>query len=207
MATILDIGLIRSFDIVYAWLFVFAVTWAILEKTKAIGNDAKLINAIIAFAMATMFMLSSTAVAVINYIIPWFVVAIIFFLLMLLIFQMFGADAATIKSAMQDKSLYWTIIGIGLVIIVAGFGNVLGQSLLDQSQGVNSNSNGNINTYQGATYTNSNQNYSNSNVNGQTVTEDTNFNNNIYATLFHPKVLAMIVLFGIAIFAIALLTG
>ncbi len=203
MATILDLGLIQSFDIVYAWLFVFAVTWAILEKTQAVGKDAKLINAIIAFAMATMFMLSSTAVAVINYIIPWFVVAIIFFLLMLLIFQMFGADGEIIKKAMQDKSLYWTIIGIGLVIIVAGFGNVLGQSLLDQSQGVNTNTN----NYQGSTYTNSDQNYSNTNVNGQTVSQNTNFNNNIYATLFHPKVLAMLVLFGIAIFAIALLTG
>ncbi len=186
MATILDLGLVRSFDVIYAWIFVFAIAFAILVKTELIGKDNKAINAILAFALATIMLLSRVAIDVINAMIPWFVVAIIFLLFVILIFKLFGTEESKIKEAVaKDPAIYWTLIGIAIIIMVAAFGQVLGQSLTEQAfqQGT---TNATISTGTGA---------------------GANFQQNIYATLFHPKVLGLIVIFLIAVFAVALLSS
>ncbi len=185
MATVLDVGLLRSFGIIFPALFVFALVYSLLHKTKALGESIVL-NAIIAVVAAFMVILSDNLVKMINFMIPWFVVAIIFFVLVLLIFQAIGVKDTAISEAVKDKSLMWVIIGVCIVIIVAAFGNVFGQSLVEA--GVQSR--GEVNVTVGA--------------DGAATS---NFQQNIYATLFHPKVLGLIILFGVAIFAIALLTG
>ncbi len=187
MATILDLGLIQAFDVVYAWIFVFAISFAILVKTELIGKDNKAINAIIAFSLATMMLLSPVAIDVVNAMIPWFVVAIIFLLFVILIFKMFGTEDSKIKEAVsKDPAIYWTLIGISIIIMVAAFGQVLGQSLTEQAfqQG-----NTNATTYSSGTGAGA------------------DFEQNIYSTLFHPKVLGLIIIFLIAIFAVALLSS
>ncbi len=183
MATVLDVGLIQYFDVVFPVLLVFALVFALLHKTKVIG-DAPGINAIIAVASAMMILLSDTIVDMINFMIPWFVIVIIFFILMILIFQMFGLKEASLESAVKDKSVYWAIIGISAVIIVAAFGSVLGQSFTEASFQEGEV----IETAEGGVATAS-------------------FEQNITATLFHPKMLGLMVIFAIVIFAVALLSG
>jgi hypothetical protein len=117
--------------------------------------------------------------------IPWFTIAIIFLVLLLLLFQILGAKEGDIKKSIGDTSVQWTLIGIGIVIIVAAFGNVLGPKLTESS------------SQQGATVIN---------ATGGTGTS-TNFQSNVTAILFNPKVLGMIILFVIAIFAVVLLSG
>lgn len=184
MATFLDVGLLRYFNIIFPFLLVWALVFALLQKTKLVGSDRVGINAIIALAFAFMVSLSDAAVQIINFMIPWFTIAIIFFLLIILIFQIFGAGEKDIFAYVQkDKGIGWIIIGIVLIIAGAAFANVFGQDLLSQAGS-------------GETAVNVSS--------GGVASAD--FQRNIYTTLFHPKVLGIIVLFAIAIFAIALLS-
>lgn len=186
MATLLDIGLLQAFDIIFPFILVFALVYALLQKTKVIGETIA-VNAIIAGATAFLVLLSENALEIIKFIIPWFAVAVIFFVLLLLIFYVFGAKEADIFSAMKaDKAIIWVILGVAIVIIMAGFGHVLGQSIgpyLDEQ--------GNVTTID--------------DVKAGVATGS--FQQNITATLFHPKVLGLFILFGVMIFAVALLTG
>lgn len=182
MATILDVGLIQYFQVIYPVLFVFAIVFAVLQKTKAL-TDAVAINALIAVLAGFMVLLSRRLIDVINFMIPWFVVVIIFFILMLLIFRVFGAEEDVFKKALTGgREITYIIIGIVIVIMIAAFANVYGQTLLGESA-------------QAGT------------VEPGTGVASGSFQQNIYATLFHPKVLGMLILFGIAIAAVALLSS
>ncbi len=184
MATILDVSLLQTFDIVYPVLLVLVVMFALLQKTKAIGDNVG-INAAVAVAVAFMVVLSRTAIEIINFMIPWFVVTFLFFMLLLLIFQIFGATEKDIASYMKtDKGVGWVIIGIAIVIAMAGFGKVLGQTAGPYLEG------GNASVYDS----------------GSGVATGS-FETNVMATLFHPKVIGIMILFTIVIFAVALLTG
>ena len=183
MATVLDVGLLKTFDVIFPFILVWALTFATLQKTKITGASPG-INGIISAAVAFMILLSSNVVEMINFMIPWFAVAIIFFVLLLLIFMMFGLKESDLASAAKDKGVYWTLIGVGLIIAIAAFGNVFGQSFLEAGGAVQQSS---VNA-----------------TDGTTISAD--FEKNITGTLFHPKVIGMIVLFIIAIFAVALLT-
>ncbi len=182
MATFLDVGLLAYFDVIYAVLLVFALVFAALQKTKVIG-DSLAVNSIIAVVAGILVALSRDVVEIINFMIPWFVIAIIFFVLIILIFQIFGLKETDLAAAAKDKAVYWTILGIAIVIFVAAGATVFGQRFVEAGD-----STGEINATDGGVATGS-------------------FEANIYATLFHPKILAMLVLFGVAIFAIALLSG
>ena len=183
MATFIDVGLLSYFDAVFAILLVFAIVFALLQKTKILGGSLS-IDAIVAIAAAFMVLLSRSLIEMINFMIPWFVVAIIFLVLMILLFQMFGLKEASLEAMVKEKIVYWTIIVVGIVIVLAAFGTVFGQSLIPVTQ------EGQINT---------------------TLTESEvstgSYQQNIYAILFHPKIVGMVVLFAIAAFAIILLSG
>lgn|SRR3989338_1428693 len=183
MATLLDLGLLRYFSVIFSFILVWALVFALLQKTKILGDKAGL-NVLLAVAVAFLVSLSDNVVQIINFMIPWFTIAIIFFVLLLLIFQIFGAKQDDIfKYISNDRAVGWVIIGVVIIIVGASFANVFGQKLTQAA------------FEEGSTV----------NVSGTSVASP-NFQQNIYATLFHPKVLGMIVLFVIAIFAIALLS-
>ena len=180
MVTVLDIGLIKTFDFVFPVLLVWAFVFAMLQKTEVVGKNTG-INATIASAASLMILLSRTVIDMINFMIPWFSIAIIFFLLMLMLFMIFGAKAEG-ASYFQDKSLRWVLIAVGGLIFFAAIGNVLGQSFLEA---------GEITTT--------------TTVESGEGTSD--FQKNIIMTLRNPKVLGIGIIFAIVVFAIALLSG
>jgi len=182
MATILDVNLLQSFDFVFVILLVWTGAFAILHKTEALGKNTA-INATVAAAVSLLFLLSRTAIDIVNFIIPWFAVAIVFLFLMILIFMMFGANSGDILGALKSKeSIQWVLIAIGLIIIVAAFGNVLGQKFLGEDSPAVSN------------------------VNATSDVAGSDFEQNVQSTLFHPKIIGLLTLFGVLIFAVALLT-
>src|SRR3989338_347440 len=129
MATILDLSLLEGISFVFPWLLGFAFMYAILAKTKVIGEN-KGLNAIIAVVAAFTILLSKAAVAIINFVIPWFAVAIIFFILLVLLFMIFGhTDASIFAYIKEDKGVGWGLFVVGLLIVIAGFGAVFGQEL------------------------------------------------------------------------------
>ena len=182
MATVLDLGLISIFDIVFSWILIFAILFAILQK-KAFITKNVVINGAIASVIAFLVVLSKPAVAIINTTIPWFTVAIIFGILLLLLFHVFGLKEEALPELVKEKGIYWTILGVGIVIILAAFGQVFGQSFTEAAS-------------QGGQAV--------EDVNAGTSTGD--FQTNLYAILFNPKVLGVIIVFVIAVFAVFLLT-
>ncbi|MBI2666801.1 hypothetical protein HYX13_04270 [Candidatus Woesearchaeota archaeon] len=185
MATLLDIGLVQYFSVVFPFLFIVAVVYALLHKTKVVG-DSVTFNAVISVVTAFAVVLSDSAVKLINFIIPWFAVVVVFLVLLLLVFQTMGLKEDQLPNVVKDKTVYWTLIGIAFVIIIAGFANVFGQSALEAQQSVGETT---VTTTDGVT------------------TTTPAFEQNIYAILFHPKILGMMILFTIAIFAVALLSA
>ncbi len=192
MATVLDLSLLQTFDFIFPFIFVWALVFAILQKTGATGKAVG-IDAVIATVVGFMSIMSRGIIQIINFMIPWFAVAIIFFVLLLLLFRLFGATDKDIMGALTaDKSILWVLIGIGLVIIFAAFGNVFGQSFTEQA-------------FQGETGTTITT--ANATAGSTSGVATPNFQTNITGILANPKVLGMIILFAIAVFAIALLSG
>lgn len=181
MVTVLDIGIVQMFDFIFPVILIWAFVFALLQKTKVIG-DSPGINALIASIAALTVLLSRTVIDLINFMIPWFSIAIIFFVLMLLLFMIFGAKGT--EAFYKDEKLRWVILGVGILIVVAAGGKVLGQTMLEAGRG-----------------------------GGETVVEDgsgatgEDFQTNIILTLMNPKILGLIIVFAIVIFAVALLSG
>ena len=69
MATLIDIGLIHYFNVIFPFLFVVAIVYALLFKTKVVGNSVA-INALISVVAAFAVLLSDNAIKLINFIIP-----------------------------------------------------------------------------------------------------------------------------------------
>ncbi len=87
-------------DVLLPLLFVFVVVYGVLEKTKVMGSfsNARTINAIIAFVVGFIFVLSSTRVAALNSILQKLVLLLIASVMVQIIFAAFGAKSKFIKS-------------------------------------------------------------------------------------------------------------
>lgn len=182
MATILDLGILRYFDSIFPFVLVFALVFGLLQKKKFVTESIHL-NAAIGAVLAFMVILSDAAVKIINFMIPWLAVTIIFGILLLLIFQLLGLQEKDLPMIVKDKGVYWTVLVIAIVILVSSFGAVFGQSLTEAS-------------FEGGMAIEERQ---------GTATGD--FKSNIYAILFNTKVLGIMVLFAVAVFAVFLLSG
>ena len=196
MATVLDLGLVNYFSSIYPVLIVWAIIFALLQKTKVIGQSMG-INGIISVVIALMTLLSPTLVAIVNQMVPWFAMLIIFIVLVMLAFMTFGAKEADIASIIKNTTFLWIMIGACLLIFGAAVANVMGQQLTEASFGdgtVNSVNNGSLPANAAGEIP----------ATGSTATP--NFQSNIFAIATHPKVLGMVILFAVMIFAIALLT-
>ncbi len=179
MVTVLDLGLLQVVDFIFPFLLVWAFVFALLQKTEVVGK-ALGVNALIATVAAFTVLLSRTVIDLINFMIPWFAIAIIFFVLMILLFMIMGYKEVT---AYQDPSIRWVLIAVGILIAFAAFGKVMGQSLLEQAAQPEQVAEG-----EGGVAAKS-------------------FQQNIFLTVFHPKVLGLLVLFAIAVFTVALMSG
>jgi len=194
MATLLDVGLISYFGNIFPFIFVWAIVFAVLQKTKVIGT-AMGINAVVAAVAGLMVLLSQSLINIINFMVPWFAILIIFFVLMMLAFMSFGAKDADFASAFKNKTVLYLMIAACLGILGAAVANEFGQAATEASFGsgtaVVSANNGSIP------------------VTGEEVATSTgtsSFSTNMFGIITHPKVLGMVVLFAIVIFAVALLT-
>ena len=185
MVTVLDVSLLGTIGFIFPVLIVWAIIFALLQKTEWVTKSVG-INVTIASAIALSVLLSPKLIEFLNFIVPWFAVAIIFFVLLLLVFRIFGAEEKNFQNAViNDKALLWTLIGVGLLILISGIFSTIGQDITDLS-------------FQGG------QNASSVDSAG---VSSASFQQNIYGILFHPKILGVIVVFTIMVFAVALLTG
>lgn len=184
MASVLDLGLVEGFDILFVFLLIIVLVFALLTKFSILGKDKMGLNWLIAIAVGFLSLISPKVIALVKFIAPWFVLLFLFLVLLMLTFQILGAKDTDFQRVLnKDTAISWTIVGIGLVIIVAGFGVTFGQDLLE-GRSIVMDDDGN-----------------------PTVSDASSFETNVLQTLFHPKILGVMALFGISIFAVALLSG
>lgn len=183
----LDVGLLQYFSPIFSFILIFTLVYAVLQFTKLLGNN-KVVHATLALVVGAFFLFTPNASGVIMFITPWFTVLFIIIVFMLISFKIFGATDDQIRGVISNwGGLQWLIGIIGIVIIIAAFGNVFGQKFLGFTQG--------------------NQAVLPTNQNGELPTGTGDFEQNVAGVFFHPKILGMILILIIAGLTIRALSG
>jgi len=193
MATLIEgaTGLLGVFMPFFTAIFVFAVMFALLEKTKIFGEkQEKGRMAIISIVVAFMVLAIPQMTRLILTIIPWFFFVFLFIVLVDVGFIFIGGEGKgenSIFGVLQRDGAAWFFIVICAIIVALAAGHVFGQSLLPLT---NSGSNTSVTTNTTSTNTASNS-----------------FQQNLGATLFNPAIIGMFCFLIIATFAILFLSN
>jgi len=122
MATILDAGLFSFMVPFFIFLFTFVVLYALLSKTKILGENQTMLNLIASICISVVAVFTGSMTGVISAIAPWIVFLIIVLVFLFALFQFFGID--------KNKEI-WDYIGgptvvyiIVLVIVLIGLSQV-----------------------------------------------------------------------------------
>lgn len=183
MATPLDIGVLQSFESLFPLLFVFLVVYGVISSTKILG-DNKAVPALIAVILAIMTMFSTVAIRTINMMAPWFVLLFIFGIFLLITYQLFGVKEDAISGLWKgwDKGgstvFYWILT----IVVLIGLGSLM--TVLGEDKGGFREAVGITN-----------------------ISEVPAGELGFWQTIMHPKVLGMVLLLLIALFAVKHLTA
>ena len=187
MATFLDIGLAQHFSVIFPMLLVFVIIFALLEKSKMLG-DNKGLHSLIAFSIAMMMLFVPGVTQVISIMAPWFVLIfllVIFFVMIMLAIGMKWEVFAGYMSGWETP--HWFLLIIALIIFIGALGSVYGSSMLPYS-----GANAQVNTSAGGTT-------------GMT-TDTGDFNSNVGRVIFHPKTIGLVFLLLVGSLTIRLLS-
>jgi hypothetical protein len=195
MATPIDIGLLGSFSAIFIFIFVFAISYAVLGMTGVLGKDNKNIVGIVAFCIAIFLTISLKPRLIIMDMIPWFALVIVFFMfLMLAMRYVFGTDKgdSVLKAVMgsSDTGAGWWVFIIMVSILLVALSSSVGPEV---TPGSNTTTSGTATTDSGSATTGGS-------------TETGNWQSNVLNTLYHPKMLGAIIILAIALAAIQLLS-
>ncbi|MBT4166458.1 hypothetical protein HOE04_05450 [archaeon] len=110
---VLDISGVFFFMPVFSFLFVFLITYAILVKTKLLG-DMNWISVFVSFILAIVFMSFSSIELYVRSIIPWFAVLFVIVFLVLLIA---GLSTKNLDKVMTT-GFAWVMVSILVVVFL-----------------------------------------------------------------------------------------
>ena len=174
MATLLDsIALFENFSIIFVWLLVFTMIYAILSWKKPLGENNS-VNTLLSLAISSVFLFSQDAAKVVQTALPWFVIMVFVFVFMTIGKEAFGAKWTT---GLPQNIGVWIII-LSIIIVIWSISSVFGQRALEQT----------TNTTEVAAATRSGS------------VASGNFSDNFSNTFYHPKVLGMLLILFISIF-------
>jgi len=197
MATFLDISILSHFVSVFTFLLVFVIIFGLLEVFKVFGEGRKGLHALIAACIGFIFIFSSGVTTVIQTFMPWFTILILVIFFILFAVRMFGVSQKDISSAITEGSVMTWILIFTVLILLFSLGAGFGQKSLQDVQT--------------STPANASAGTSVSVINNQTTvvgsTNSPNFNQNLYNTLYNPKVLGLVLIMIIVILAMLFLTA
>jgi hypothetical protein len=202
----LDTGLLNFFSPLFLFILIFAIVYAMMQWSKLFG-DNKVLHAIIA-VMIGLFgsLLSPSARSMIEYIIPWFTFLIIFGVMIIIIFKMFGVSDSSLTFAVKSSGVMWTILIIAIVIALGALSNTFGQSSLaittpgaGATENVSSADTGQSTTNSVGIISVGNP--------GTPNMASTDFKSNLGATFYNPKILGALFILLIAAMAARMLTA
>lgn len=102
MVTPLTTGLIKSFDIVYAFLFVSIIVYVALGRIKSL-EEQQVIRAIAGVIVGFITLTSNIAIQTVKTMMPWFVILFIIIIFGLLTYQLFGIGEGTITEVLSGS--------------------------------------------------------------------------------------------------------
>jgi len=107
-------------DLVLPFLLIFTLVFAILEKTKILGDEKKQINAIIAFVMGLIFISFSKYVGITTNLMGVVAVIAVVLLVFMMLFA-FASGEEKIKIPDGVKYTLWILIAIIILISILVF--------------------------------------------------------------------------------------
>jgi hypothetical protein len=187
----IDVSFLQYFSPIFVFVLIFVTVYAMLQFTNFMGKN-KFLHAIIGILLAIIFMFSGAATTVVMFIAPWFTVLFIFLIFLIMAYKLFGATDDQIKEVITNWSAGQYLIGaVAIVIIIIGLSSALGQDFLGYTQDTGDLTDGSA-AVAGIGITDAGG--------GSTATSD--FQQNVVATLFNPKILAMVLILVIGAFTI-----
>jgi len=111
-----DISFVAYFAPIAAFLIVTAVTFAVLLKTKVLGEH-KVGLMVLSFIIAALFVSAGGAITYVKTIVPWFAVLLVSLFFLLLVTGFVGKP---IEFANKGIGLAFLII-LGLVFLISGY--------------------------------------------------------------------------------------
>ncbi|KHO47068.1 MAG: hypothetical protein QS99_C0003G0053 [archaeon GW2011_AR4] len=196
MASALDLSLIKGFQPIFNFLLIWVLAFAVLTKIKFFSESVGL-HAFLAFVMASLSFFSPIISDFISAMTPWLMLMLGMIVFTILAFKTLGVSDDDITGVVRkNSSITWTIVILLIIIVLAAAGSVVGKK---------------VGPYVGDTPPpeggNPISDLRNSGAGdaGSTATSDISYNAG--ATIFHPKVLGMILIFLIGLSAVGLLSG
>jgi hypothetical protein len=196
MATFPGLTLLSNFNFIFTFLFSFSIIFGILEFSHPFGEKKKGIYSIIAFSLSILLVSATKISNIVSFMAPWFVVTIIVVFFIIFVQMMFGVTAVELKdfatkSPYANTITYW-IIAIAIIALIFGISLEYGQSVgpylnNTSSSGSTQGTMNSLNVSSGSTASG-------------------NFQQNLGATIFHPKVLGLIAITLIGTFSVRLLS-
>ncbi|MCK5149763.1 hypothetical protein KAJ87_02465 [Candidatus Pacearchaeota archaeon] len=107
-------------DFILPFLLIFTLVFAILEKTKLLGDGKKQLNAIVAFVIGLIFVTAVFPKEVVGNLMLFLTVALV---IMFVIMLLWGFVFGDIKDGFKPEG--WMKIGLGLIIGIATIAAVI----------------------------------------------------------------------------------
>lgn len=126
----IDLSGIATFIPVFGFMLVFSVTFALLGKTKLFEGN-KLLNILISFSIAIIFLVSANAIEYVRVITPWFAAFVVSLLFIALVVGLFTKEIDKFFPAWFG----WIIVIVLIVIFVASASYVFGDLISKYLQG------------------------------------------------------------------------
>ena len=128
MATFLDISLLNRAEVIFAFIFIWIGVYAILTHTKWLGDKKNNIYAVLAFAVAILTIFTKPVMKSLLATIPWFVFFMIVGVFIMLVVMSVGYTSSDIHKTIMSKGwgtpiTVWIVI-IAVIILASGLGSV-----------------------------------------------------------------------------------
>ena len=119
MATPFDETILPVLSPIFVFLLVFAVTYALMAKTKYFGDKAGF-NIVIALCISLLFLIVPEARVVMATFTPWFVILLLLTLFIFLFFMFLGVKEKTLTDmAEQPGFSFWAVLILIILFLVA----------------------------------------------------------------------------------------
>lgn len=178
MATPLDVTALQQFSGIFPFLLTLVLVYAILSMT-AWFKDKKTLAALIAIIAAFITLLSPIAIKTINLMAPWFVLFVIFAILFVLAFMLFGFEQKAFTDFIISGE-YGVGTWIMAIMLIIGIGSLV--YVVNEERGFAE--------------------LTAENVSAVKPSESYGF----WQTLFHPKVLGMVLVLLVALYTVKQMT-